>query len=1596
VISARSDAALAAAAARLAAHLEARPELTPLDLGFSLATARPRFEHRAVALATDRQQLLGQLSDLARGAEATAAWRGLVRGERRPAFLFAGYGSQWDGMTVELLDSSPFFAAQMRQCEEALEPYVEWSMEDVLRGADGAPALNDPDVGSLVLFASTVSLARLWRACGVEPTAVAGHSQGEVVAAHIAGGLSLEDAARVAVLRNRALQRLVGLGAMASLALPAAEIEPRLQRPGGLLEIAAINGPAGAVVSGEVEPLEDLVAECKVEGIRAKKIPGAVAASHSVQVESLREELLDSLASISPRSGEIPFHSTVSGEPLDTADLDAEYWYRNVRHTVLLEPVVRGLIEQGVRTLLEVSPHPALAIGLQQTADASADADSVAVLGTLRRDEGGAERFAQSLSEAYAAGVEVDWEKFFDGAAARPVALPTYPFQRRRFWLEPSPTAGDAGAAGLGEAGHPLLAARIEFPEDDRLQLTGRLSRSAHPWLADHSILGDAIVPGAAFVELAHTAATAAGLDEVAEIDLQAPLSLSAADAVQIRVSLGEPGEEGARPLTIHSRAEAEPGESEPEQWVLHATGLVARGTSAGDAQPAAPWPPEGAEPLDVERVYDRLTESGFEYGWAFRCLRAAWRSGEDVLVEVAISEEQGLDAAGFGIHPALLESAARAAIELAPGEGDAAGSRLPVLWRGVRLPKRSPSSLRIRVSAAGDEIQIEAFDESGEAVLSIESLQAQPVEQAQLKAARRGRSLHTVGWTALEPAPGLALGSVAILGDGDCGGIEADRYPDLAALIDAIAAGAPVPATVLAGLQSDPGGDADLPQRARATALRALDLAKGWIGAESLGDARLTFLTGGAVAAIAGDSPDLSVAPVWGLAHSAGSEHSGRFATIDVDGAEQSWAALEAALSAVGAEPQLAIRGGEILAPRIARAEIATPDAGQRPFDPERTVLVTGGLSGIGAAVARHLAAEQGVRRLLLASRRGLEADGAAELVTELGGLGAEATVAACDVSDRGQLQALLASIPQESPLGAVIHSAAVLDNGVIESLDAERLERVMRPKVDAAWHLHELSEDLDLSHFIVFSSVAGLIGSAAQANYTAANAFLDALAAKRQALGLPGTSLAWGGWIQETSLIEALGDVDRARLERSGLTAVLPEEGLELFDLSCDSGAALLAPVGFDRAALRAQAEAGMLPAVLSGLVGGAAVREAQTGSLRARLDGVPADQREAVVLDLVRGHAAAILGYGSGEEIGPDLVLQELGFDSLGTVELRNRLTASTGVSLPILALADHPTANGIARYLLTQVEEGDGTAAAEEGMSTTTAEGSGREISFVSLLGEAGERGELDDFVELLTLASRFQVSFDKSTESGEGSRPVRLADGEEQSSLVLIPSVGPMSGVQEYVKLAREFRGIRPVYAFPLLGFSPGEPLPGSAIAAIEAQAEAILAADVGADFVLGGHSSGGWLAQALAERLEAVGSAPSAVLLLDTYPPGSPLLSRMLPVMLVAMQGAGAGEMRIDDARLLAMGAYRRIFSEWCPPALDIPTAMVRASEPAWEVTDGDSSEWRASWALPHTLVEAPGNHFTMMTEHASSTAEAIRNALDQVGLNLDTAGFAK
>ncbi|MBI0380972.1 type I polyketide synthase, partial [Streptomyces albiflaviniger] len=448
VVSGRGAEGLRAQAGQLRAFLTERPELSTADVALSLATTRSAFEHRAVVTGTGREELLQRLEAV---AEDTATSNGVVRGRTgdagRSVFVFPGQGAQWMGMAVDLLESSPVFAEAIGECETALSAYVDWSLTAVLRGAEGAPGFDRVDVVQPVLFAVMVSLAKLWRSVGVEPDAVMGHSQGEIAAACVAGALSLQDAAKVVALRSQAIAvGLAGRGGMVSVGLPVEQVKERIAAWDGAISVAAVNGPGSVVVSGDPGALDEMVAQLEGEEIRVRRVPVDYA-SHSAHVEAIREELLKVLADIEPRSSEVPFYSTVSGELVDTSGLDAEYWYRNLRQTVELEATTRRLLDDGHSVFIEASPHPVLTLPVQQTVEA-AEAQAV-VVGTLRRDEGGLERVLTSAAEVFVRGVTVDWTALLEGRGARRVELPTYAFQRQRYWLDVSAAEVSATADGL-------------------------------------------------------------------------------------------------------------------------------------------------------------------------------------------------------------------------------------------------------------------------------------------------------------------------------------------------------------------------------------------------------------------------------------------------------------------------------------------------------------------------------------------------------------------------------------------------------------------------------------------------------------------------------------------------------------------------------------------------------------------------------------------------------------------------------------------------------------------------------------------------------------------------------------------------------------------------------------------------------------------------------------------------------------------------------------------------------------------------------------------------------------------------------------------
>ncbi|MGW3291257.1 type I polyketide synthase, partial [Streptomyces sp. NPDC001002] len=656
---------------------------------------------------------------------------------------------------------------------------------------------------------------------------------------------------------------------------------------------------------------------------------------------------------------------------------------------------------------------------------------------------------------------------------------------------------------------------------------------------------------------------------------------------------------------------------------------------------------------VDLDGFYEGRRAAGLEYGPAFQGLTAVWTEGEEVYAEVALPE--GQEPGAFGIHPALLDAALQAGILRGADTGE---TRLPFAWNDVALHASGASALRVRVAPAGaDGVKLELADRTGAPVASIGTLITRPLAPEAFGASRALDALFRV-----ERTP-VAVG--------------AEDVPFVVTGADLSGLGTDLPAVVIADLTEAEAPDG--PARARELAGRALELVQSWSAGPESASSTLVLRTKDA-------DTDPAAAAVWGLVRSAQTENPGQYVLVDAD---DSVAPGRIAAAAVLGEPQLVIRDATVAALRLARATGTDTPSG-RTLDPEGTVLITGGTGTLGALLARHLVTSYGVRHLLLVGRRGNAAEGAAELVNELRELGAvEVRVEACDVSDRAALEALLASV--ERPLTAVVHTAGVLDDGVIAAQTPERLTKVFRPKADAAWHLHELTKDLDLAAFVLYSSVAGTVGSAGQANYAAANAYLDALAERRRAQGLPATSLAWGVWEQDGGMQDSLAHSDRERMSRSGMRALTGDEGLALFDAALHAPDAALVAARFDFAALRGRTGEDAVPALLRALVppvrrsARAAAGVPAAESLAERLGALPPQERHQAVLDLVAEQAAAVLGLPGADQVDDDQAFKDLGFDSLTAVELRNQLAARTGVRLPATLVFDHPTPTALARRL-----------------------------------------------------------------------------------------------------------------------------------------------------------------------------------------------------------------------------------------------------------------------------------------------------------------------
>ncbi|MDC0667760.1 non-ribosomal peptide synthetase/type I polyketide synthase [Nannocystis radixulma] len=1349
--------ALQAQAARLAAWLRRHPEVSLRDVVHTAAVARTHFSHRAVLRVTDPSNALEALDALAEQRPHPAVRTAVARDLGGPVFVFSGQGGQWSGMGRAMLARSPAFAAVVAACEAAFAGLTDLPLRALLHDAP-REALDRPAAIQPLLYTLALGLVAAWRELGVEPVAVVGHSLGEVAAAVTAGALPLAEGARIVAHRGRLLQSLSDPGDIAHVELPEPDLRPRLAAWGDRLCVAGVNHPGATVVAGDAGALAELLADLRAHGVFCRPIAMGYA-SHSRHVDPILPAFRHALADLRPRPTAIPFYSSVTGALTPGDALGADYWPRSLRQPVRIDRALAALVGDGRDLLLEIGPHPVLAMALHAAVPAHGH-----VAASLQRGAGDPDELRHALADLHLHGFAVDWSRALADLDAVRVPLPTYPFQRERHWLPPGTARLDLGAAGLARIDHPLVRAGTGLAEHGAHLFTGRLSQAEQPWIADHVLLGVTVFPATGWLELAMAVARALDLDAVLGLALEAPLALPAGAAVHLQIAVDPADVHGQRKLRIHTRRGDDP-------WICHATGLL--GTHSAQSPSPFPWPPPG-DPVDLAALYSEIARADVAYGPTFRGLVEAWRHEQRIFARI-VAPTGLADVARHVLHPALLDAALHT-FALSRVGVDLDTAMLPVAWSDVAVHAAGASDLRVCITLADDAgpddatLALTIRDGAGRPVLDVGALRFRRAARSRLESAG-ARPLHHVAWQPValpDPAPrravvlgasalarALDLPIIADLADLPRGDLpsqiildltgdhpldsplesahidssvespnltnshesqhspssrhfkheshlassvySSDESQDPAASSDsshapAYHAGAPAyhASAPVHGAAPHPGASQDSrhapdrpatehpgESRAQPHAERALAAAQAWLRDPALAACELVCITR---AAVAPPVHDPAAAAAWGLLRSVREEHPDRhLRLLDLAPDVLDLALLRRALA--HDEPELALRDAQVHVPRLQRLPAGAP----RPvsLDPAALVWISGGTGDLAAVLAQHLVVRHGVRHLLLTSRRGPDAPGARDLADDLRRRGASVRLEAVDSADLPALTRLHAAL--ERPLTAVFHLAGVLDDGIVSALTPARLARVLAPKVDGAWHLHRLTRHQPLAAFVLFSSLAGATGGPGQASYAAANAALDALAAHRHALGLPAHSLAWGLW-DGLGMGARLGARDLARLRARGLAPIARDQALQWLDDALVRPEPCLVPVQLDLAALRH----GTPPLLLRALV--PARRPAAPAQL-GLTHLAPADRR-AHLLDLVRGVIAGVVGAPS-ESIQPDLLLRDLGLDSLMAVKLRGELGQRVPVPLPVTLAYDYPTPAAIAELLLSHIAEPETT-------------------------------------------------------------------------------------------------------------------------------------------------------------------------------------------------------------------------------------------------------------------------------------------------------------
>ena len=1362
-LSAKSSEALRAFAQAYRERLEAEPAAPLHDLCYTASVRRVHHDQRLSVLGSTPKALCDRLDAFLRGEPAL----GLVSGgaaasERRGlVFVFSPHGSQWIGMGRTLLEEEPVFRATIERCEALMREHTGWSLLDRLCRDDDRGWLEQIDVLQPTLFALQVALAALLRSWGIEPDAVVGHSMGEVAAAHVAGALSLEDAVRITCRRSRLLRKTSGQGAMAVVELSLEAARAALRGYESRVFIAVSNSPRSTVLSGEPEALEELLDRLESQGVFCGWGVADVA-SHSPQMEALCAALVEELDGITPRDTSVPFYSAVTGAPLSGTALGPSYWVQNLKQTVLFSTAVARLLDDGLDIFLELCPHPILAPSIE---DWLRHVDRPgAVLATLRREEAARSVLLSAIGALYTLGHPIDWKRLYP-SGGRCVQLPSYPWQRERFWIEEPREGKDRAPMRRrrlpgGGAVHPLLGARWEAPSPQGTSYWEvPIDTADLPYLLDHRIQESAVLPAVSYLEMALAGARELfGPVPVAieRVRFEKMLVVAEQGTTPLQLVLAADTEETAE-FQIFSRSASGPGQG--ASWTLHAHGILRR---APEATPA------GAAPEAIRarcsttvagaEFYRAAAERGVQFGPSFQGVAELSWNDEEAIARIEVPEAVVADAASYQAHPALLDACFHALGAAGLMEGKGAGEDavyLPTGLASFRL-HGTPAGARLFSHAVlrrsgGDgeggrdsfEGDLAILDEEGRLLIEARGVRFQHFDGG--RGARFDDWLYAVTWRPkpLPPPPAAAgpassPGSFLVFTDTTGVGkalraaLEAQgercvlaahggAYRPLEAglyqldptrpegfrqlLEEAFGAGAPPCRGVIFLWALDTEGPESLTLASLQAAedlacvgLMHLTQALAQVGWRDL--PRLFLVTRGAQAA--GERPHpiaIAQAPLWSLGRTLTHEHPEiGCSRIDLDPAVTSGESARALLEHLkheDGEDQSALRGG---ARYVARLEHASPGAAsggaryaeetEAGLRPDATYLITGGLSGLGLKVAEWMAAE-GARHLVLLGRRGATAE-AQPALERMAKAGVEVVVERADVSQEAQLSGLLQKIERAMPpLRGVVHSAVTLDDGILLRLNRERFRGAVAAKMEGAFLLHRLTAGRPLDFFVLFSSGSSLLGAPGDGSYGVSNAFVDALAHHRRAMGLPGLSINWGPWSEV-----GLGAAQASRGERlsfRGVAAMTPQEGVAMFARLLGEPAAQVGVMRFDLRQWRQfypKVAGSPLFAELdrSGRASNDASKRAD--ELLSALRAAEPSARRLRLESLVREQIAEVLRL-DPSRLTASTPLNTLGFDSLMAVELRNRLEVLLGATLPVTLVWGYPTIVALVPHLASKI-------------------------------------------------------------------------------------------------------------------------------------------------------------------------------------------------------------------------------------------------------------------------------------------------------------------